>query len=192
MTDAELYTLIQNVSAASKLLGRGDSGSGDVQEITLGTGLTMTGTTLAASGGGSSLGAPTYVVTKTADETVTSSTTLQDDDHLFQALTSGKSYWIEFKLLLTRPDTNNTSSITVAYDANSEGYLDAITLGNGTTTQSVGNITNNAGVPRRQLLTATAKPSTNYTVKLKWAQTSSSATGTTVMKGSQMIVWEVA
>jgi hypothetical protein len=51
--DAVTYAKIQNVSAASKLLGRGDSGSGDVQEITLGTGLTMTGTTLAASGGGS-------------------------------------------------------------------------------------------------------------------------------------------
>jgi hypothetical protein len=44
---------MQNVSAASKLLGRGDSGSGDTQEITLGAGLTMTGTTLSASGGGS-------------------------------------------------------------------------------------------------------------------------------------------
>ena len=33
--DAVTYAKIQNVSAASKLLGRGDSGSGDVQEITL-------------------------------------------------------------------------------------------------------------------------------------------------------------
>lgn len=46
------YAKIQDVSAASKILGRGDSGSGDVQEITLGTGLTMTGTTLSASGSG--------------------------------------------------------------------------------------------------------------------------------------------
>ena len=61
------YAKIQNVSAASKLLGRGDSGSGAVQEITLGTGLTMTGTTLAASGGGS---APQIQV-----DTITSSQT---------------------------------------------------------------------------------------------------------------------
>ncbi len=47
------YAKLQDVSAASKLLGRGSAGgSGDVEEITLGTGLTMTGTTLAASGGG--------------------------------------------------------------------------------------------------------------------------------------------
>ena len=51
--DAVSYAKMQNVSAASKLLGRGDSGSGDVQELTLGTGLTMSGTTVngAAAGG---------------------------------------------------------------------------------------------------------------------------------------------
>ena len=52
--DLITYAKIQNVSAASKILGRGDSGSGDVQEITLGANLTMTGTTLAATGGGGS------------------------------------------------------------------------------------------------------------------------------------------
>lgn len=58
---AVTYAKIQDVSAASKLLGRGDSGSGDVEEITIGSGLSMSGTTLSASGGGSPGGLDTYV-----------------------------------------------------------------------------------------------------------------------------------
>ena len=47
--DLPLANLAQ-ASGASKLLGRGDSGAGDFQEITLGANLTMTGTSLAAAG----------------------------------------------------------------------------------------------------------------------------------------------
>lgn len=42
---------IVQVSAGSRLLGRGDGGAGDLQEITLGTNLSITGTTLNAAGG---------------------------------------------------------------------------------------------------------------------------------------------
>ena len=45
--EAVTYAKVQNVSGASKLLGRGAAtGAGDVEELTLGTGLSMTGTTV--------------------------------------------------------------------------------------------------------------------------------------------------
>lgn len=57
--NAITYAKMQDVTAASRLLGRGGAaGAGDPEEIVLGTNLSMSGTTLNASGGGSGLTHP--------------------------------------------------------------------------------------------------------------------------------------
>src|SRR3990170_2970924 len=51
--DSVTYAKMQDVSAASRLLGRGSAaGAGDPEEIILGTNLSMAGTTINATGGG--------------------------------------------------------------------------------------------------------------------------------------------
>jgi hypothetical protein len=50
---AVTYGKIQNVTTNNRLLGRATTGTGIIEEITLGTGLSLSGTTLNATGGGS-------------------------------------------------------------------------------------------------------------------------------------------
>jgi hypothetical protein len=50
--EAVSYAKMQLISQDAKLLGRGDSGFGPPEEISIGSGLVMTGTTLSATGGG--------------------------------------------------------------------------------------------------------------------------------------------
>jgi hypothetical protein len=187
--DAITYAKIQNVSAASRILGRGSASAGDVQEISIGTGLTMSGTTLSA------LGAPTAVITKTADETVTSSTTLQNDDALtWASFTSGKSYYIELDILTTRVNTSGNPGLNYSFSGNSNGYYNfgaSAALCDGISVQGV-TVANNAGVPRTLKITVALKATANFTGTFMFAQSTSSATGVTVMAGSRMTIWEVA
>jgi len=67
--DAVTYAKMQNVSAADRLLGRGNGGgSGDVQEISLGTGLSLSTTTLNATSPGTGTFPVTFVIA-CSDET---------------------------------------------------------------------------------------------------------------------------
>ena len=135
--DAITYAKIQNVSAVSKLLGRGSaSGAGDMQEITLGSGLTMTGTTLSASGGGG--GSTSQTAFKAADQTTyTSQPTYSSDSDLVISVAVAGWYTIEVFILTTATSAvflgiegvsgyaKITSSTATGYDLSSSPQVGA-------------------------------------------------------------------
>jgi len=58
--DVVTYEKIQNVTTSSVLLGRATTGVGNVEEIILGSGLTLSGSTLSAAGGGAQIQVDTF------------------------------------------------------------------------------------------------------------------------------------
>ena len=141
------------------------------------------------------LGAPTAVITKTTDETVTSSTTLQNDDELQYALTSGKSYYIQLLLMVSRANTTATNQLKYGFAGNSNG---SITIGaqvvsaDGTTPNSILTLSLGASVPIGIVFNVTIKATANFTGIFKFAQGTSNTTGVTIMAGSRMEIYEVA
>jgi hypothetical protein len=79
-TGAVTFNKIQDASAASVLLGRGSAaGAGDFEEITLGTGLTMTGTVLSATGSVGGSGTNNYITKWTPDGNTLGDSQLRDN-----------------------------------------------------------------------------------------------------------------
>ncbi len=74
--DAVTYAKLQNVSNVSRLLGRGSAlGAGDPEEITLGAGLTMTGTVLSVTSPGVDVGLFADIATMTIPANVSAVST---------------------------------------------------------------------------------------------------------------------
>lgn len=57
----QLASAINANLSSGKLLGRSTAGAGAIEEISIGSGLSLSGGTLSATGGGSSTGATLYL-----------------------------------------------------------------------------------------------------------------------------------
>lgn len=148
------------------------------------------------------------VVIKSADESVTSSTTLQDDNDLQMTVSANTKYWVEVFLIYNAMASadckisylgpvgatmewvsdGHGSAAAATIDVVSRSYQ---TLG---TTPSHGGVESPAGTPvnmaavHKGLLTVGA---TAGLFKLQWAQLASIATATKVIANSTMILTRV-
>lgn len=143
-------------------------------------------------------------VYKTADEQVTSSATVQDDDHLTLTVVAGGVYAFEGCLLFDSADANADLRLTFVGPSGATGWWApvAITLGNADGSGSVrltkfdlaaestmGAISGGSlALPRGYL----AVSATAGSFKLQWAQASSSGTAVTVRAGSWLRLHRMA
>lgn len=137
INDNVTYAKIQNVSAASRLLGRGSTaGAGDVEEITIGSGLSLTGTTLTASSSISyfenALTAEYVVGVAGVDPTLATSVTLSAGTWLVHAFLTGYALNQNFQINAAIKNRNDGT----IYVSSSQSVVANSTIGQAT----VGNI----------------------------------------------------
>lgn len=147
--------------------------------------------TTAAGGGGLS---PSYLITKSADESRVNTSTPSDDNDFSFAMTSGKYYFIEFNILASRNNTATNPGIKFVIDGNNRGYYQLNAVGSGflcdNTTASNLSAFTNSGIPQSNKLWLAIYPNSNYTLKFRWSQTTSGTNAATIHKGSKMLVYE--
>lgn len=140
-------------------------------------------------------------VVKTADESVTNSTTLQDDDELLRSVTSGYTYSVRallyvddaggncIKMALGGSATASYVQGSIRYNNNDGSVGSAGSWGNEFT--ALGTAINSTAIAHNGLLAeviATVAVSGTGTLVVRWAQNTSNATPVTVKKGSWLLV----
>src|SRR5215475_545207 len=105
---------IANAAANSVLVGSGASGSGSpYAEIALGTNLSMSGTTLNASGSGSSFFTD---VVAASDQDISSNTVVQNDNELFFTMVANKAYYFEGYIAYSSPSGGGTPDFKYTFN----------------------------------------------------------------------------
>lgn len=143
-------------------------------------------------------------VVKTANESVTSSVTLQNDDALFLSVDTNAQYYVS---CLIYCDGASTGDIKIQFNgpasATFTGLVNGLSLGasDGTgdqvasidiaTAKSFG-LAGGAGVTRPLHVSGTLiTAGTSGTFQLQWAQDTSDATATRVMAGSHLMLFRI-
>ncbi len=145
------------------------------------------------------------LVRKSADETVTSSTTLQDDDELLFTAVAGSSYKFtlglivscasgtpDFKVGFSAPAGSLTWGVVGLDTAATSGTAQAVMSGRGVGTSGTSATVASVNGRLHVVLTGTFKCTTSGTVRFRWAQDTSSVSGVTVEEGSYIEAIRVA
>jgi len=139
---------------------------------------------------------------KSSDESVISSTTLQDDNHLFAPVDANTDYWVWCLIFYTGAAEPVDGDCKLNWDAPSGATFDWLSdsLGSATTgpvnivsrnkqdigsSPSAGTTGGNTAAPIKGLLRVGG---TAGTLQLTWAQLASTATPTTIYAGSTLLV----
>ena len=192
--DSVTYAKMQNVSATDKVLGRSTAGAGDPEEIAC----TAQGRAILddASAMAQRETVGIIVKRKTADESVTSSTAFQDDDHLTFAVGANEEWTATFRV--SAGDTLNAGGVKVAVTVPGGSTFEAFAtsgFARGRTTTSGAEIIGAVAVTSVDYILVSVwilNGATPGSVTLQWAQKSSNATPTVFHKGSHLTATRIA
>lgn len=132
---------------------------------------------------------------KSGDESVTSSTTSQNDDHLVINVGANETWVVQYDIFLTvGASTNLKWKFSVPSGASASAHIKQANSGNGvdisdatsdtTTTTSSASGTNHA---HYQIFAKVTSSSTAGAVQLQWAQGTSSGTALTLKSRSKLV-----
>ncbi len=134
--------------------------------------------------------APDLYAYKAADESVTSSTVLQNDDHLTVNVKAGRKYVFRFVLHVESPSARLKYSLsgtsTATYLVASSEDDGGVRIAALDSAAAIG-----TGGSKIVAISGAYEPATDGSFFLKWAQNSSDVITTTVLKGSYLAVWRL-